>query len=298
MRDQFESSFDEGVQRGDELKAAALRHRGESAAAAGVTAAELVMLGRCSGACMVATSDAKACTCVCRGETHGRLADVAMELGQGKSAWWEACRRGGWSKWLVDQHVVVVSNTGQFNAAYREQNKALGYALLVQRDGDRRFTVMFDTPERDETLWPEHKAVEAARNFIHALLLKRRARSGFYAVRKPEYGQVSGLRDLDEAKTVAVLLGECILGNHCGTVRALYVLLGQSDPVDLGLNVERLYPPVAHSEWCTTTAPIGPCPSCSRPAELVRPLDRYFHLDGSENDPCWVRILRGGVTCE
>ncbi len=40
----------------------------------------------------------------------------------------------------------------------------------------------------------------------------------------------------------------------------------------------------------------GPCTACGRPAVLVPALGRQFHLNGSENDGCWLAILQGQVT--
>ena len=38
------------------------------------------------------------------------------------------------------------------------------------------------------------------------------------------------------------------------------------------------------------------CPACTKTAMFVRALDRYVHVDGSENLPCWLRIARGETT--
>ena len=38
-----------------------------------------------------------------------------------------------------------------------------------------------------------------------------------------------------------------------------------------------------------------PCPVCLRPALLVYSQDRYFHLDGSENDSCWREVLKQDI---
>lgn len=39
-----------------------------------------------------------------------------------------------------------------------------------------------------------------------------------------------------------------------------------------------------------------PCPSCREDSYYVGKLDRYIHLDGSENFPCWLAIGRGKTT--
>lgn len=39
------------------------------------------------------------------------------------------------------------------------------------------------------------------------------------------------------------------------------------------------------------------CPACGSRSLLVRQLDRYVHIDGSENHDCWLRISRGEVQC-
>lgn len=35
------------------------------------------------------------------------------------------------------------------------------------------------------------------------------------------------------------------------------------------------------------------CPVCSAPSVYVRALDRFMHIDGTENRSCWLAILRG-----
>lgn len=35
------------------------------------------------------------------------------------------------------------------------------------------------------------------------------------------------------------------------------------------------------------------CPACGKPSWYLRTVDRYIHCDGSENDGCWLAILRG-----
>lgn len=39
--------------------------------------------------------------------------------------------------------------------------------------------------------------------------------------------------------------------------------------------------------------PVGPCSFCGKESLLILSEDRFFHLDGSENETCWVGILRG-----
>ncbi|MFF9153832.1 hypothetical protein ACF1AB_16565 [Streptomyces sp. NPDC014846] len=36
-----------------------------------------------------------------------------------------------------------------------------------------------------------------------------------------------------------------------------------------------------------------PCPTCAGDSHYVSKLDRYIHLDGSENSSCWLAITRG-----
>ena len=40
------------------------------------------------------------------------------------------------------------------------------------------------------------------------------------------------------------------------------------------------------------------CPACGQGAIYVRSLGRVMHTDGSTNQPCWVRILRGEISYE
>ncbi len=35
------------------------------------------------------------------------------------------------------------------------------------------------------------------------------------------------------------------------------------------------------------------CPACGRAAFYVKALDRYVHVDSSDNRPCWLRVVRG-----
>lgn len=35
------------------------------------------------------------------------------------------------------------------------------------------------------------------------------------------------------------------------------------------------------------------CPACGAKAVYSPPIDRYLHADGSANDRCWVRTVRG-----
>ncbi|MFP8882619.1 hypothetical protein [Streptomyces mangrovi] len=35
------------------------------------------------------------------------------------------------------------------------------------------------------------------------------------------------------------------------------------------------------------------CPACTADSIYVHQLDRYVHLDGSANRPCWLAITRG-----
>jgi len=38
------------------------------------------------------------------------------------------------------------------------------------------------------------------------------------------------------------------------------------------------------------------CPTCGAPAFYLSGADRHFHEDGSDNDKCWLAILRGEVS--
>lgn len=39
--------------------------------------------------------------------------------------------------------------------------------------------------------------------------------------------------------------------------------------------------------------PRGPCPQCGKAAVLVLSLDRFVHIDGSDNGDCWDAGLDG-----
>ncbi|MEV4212926.1 hypothetical protein [Micromonospora sp. NPDC049662] len=38
------------------------------------------------------------------------------------------------------------------------------------------------------------------------------------------------------------------------------------------------------------------CPACGLEATYAADPDRYFHNDGSDNRPCWLRLVRGEAT--
>lgn len=42
----------------------------------------------------------------------------------------------------------------------------------------------------------------------------------------------------------------------------------------------------------------GPCPVCGQAAVLVRSLDRWMHVNGSDNHACWLALLRGHPVTE
>jgi len=41
--------------------------------------------------------------------------------------------------------------------------------------------------------------------------------------------------------------------------------------------------------------PDGACPACGFDSIYARQLDRFFHIDGSDNIDCWCAISRGDV---
>jgi hypothetical protein len=38
------------------------------------------------------------------------------------------------------------------------------------------------------------------------------------------------------------------------------------------------------------------CPVCGKTAFLAQPLDRFFHVDGTDNTTCWLPITRGVIS--
>lgn len=51
-----------------------------------------------------------------------------------------------------------------------------------------------------------------------------------------------------------------------------------------------------HNEITVATEvvdPRGPCPECGKEAVLVLSMDRFVHLDGSDNGDCWDAGLSG-----
>lgn len=201
----------------------------------------------CSPQCLLASEPDGRCACVCGGKYHGALADASVDAAavdatvgnySASDQWWIKCDRGGWSERLRDESSTVIetASTVAFNRCYRQMNQDRGYFLATIRRG-RGWTVEWDAPSHDETLWPDPYATEAARQFAHALLKGGRITGATCAATgvRPEWGSLEGFRGgLDEARTAEVLISEAMAGNPCGTIRALYVLLGQGDPVKDG----------------------------------------------------------------
>lgn len=212
-----------------------------------LTARDLLASGACTGQCLTGGPDtARSCTCICGGTYHGALADAAVEAvaeaAHGAARWWELCERGGWSRRLRDFHTEVIGpTTAAFNKEYRAQNETLGYFLTTIRRSRFNYEVQWDLPSHDSTLWRNEFAMEASRRFCLHLLATKRVRSITTAARgmRSEWGQLCGFSNEDEARTAQVLIGEAAAGgNPCGTVRALYVLHGLTDPVVEGWDPE------------------------------------------------------------
>lgn len=235
-----------------------------------VPAAELVIQGLCSGLCLVARDgDVRGkCQCRCRGEFHGALADTPVATGM-PTRWWEACGHGGW-----DLGVCPVVRSKRDDLRLWKTFKERGEPACWVEAHDPRtagYTVLWDAVTMRlriaelMALWPQREA-NLLNRMVYRLLTHGRARQGFSA--PGEHLTVTGIRDLDEARTIAVIIGDCFSANPCGVVRAIEVLEGRSDPTTQGLNPEHGYPDALAfrgnpaATWAeksrVATAPVGP----------------------------------------
>lgn len=215
-----------------------------SESVATIPAADLVEEGRCSPLCLVARDNDRRgkCQCRCKGEFHGALADAPVES-SGPIRWWEACRYGGWS--LV--HCPIVRSKRDDFRLWKEATVNGDPACWVEAVRTREVghcviwdaaTMRLCTHELME-LWPLREARLLNRMMVR-LMEAGRVRTGFWA--PGEHMSITGVPDLDEARTIALIVGECFAANPCGAVRAIEVLEGRPDPTALGLNPEHGFP--------------------------------------------------------
>jgi hypothetical protein len=206
------------------------------------TARDVVLEGRCSGSCMVADRETwRACDCRCNGTFHGALSDTELpeqvqHQAEQPEQWWDLCDRGGWSTWLLNATVPVVSGTKEFNRVYRAAKADGRKFLVVRRDAPRAYTVELDMITvhgggYDAPYWPDDQCKRLAERFGMDLLKARRVDT---ASIPGTYHAWPGIATLDEAQVVAALIGECTVGNPEGTSRAVAVLEGRPDPVQYG----------------------------------------------------------------
>lgn len=213
---------------------------------ASLPAADLVAQGLCSGLCLVARDDDRngKCQCRCRGEFHGALADAQVETDR-PARWWEACGHAGWD---LNMCSVVHSKRDDFRmwkgfksrgepACWVEAYHPRSFGFVVLWDA---VTMRLRVREL-MALWPEREA-HLLNRMVYRLMAQQRMRQGFTA--PGEHLSAVGVRDFDEARTIALIIEECFAGNPCSVVRALEVLEGRPDPTTLGLNPEIGYPDV------------------------------------------------------
>lgn len=210
-----------------------------------IPAADLVERGLCTGACLVARDDGPdgKCQCRCGGEFHGALSEAPVATGQ-DPRWWMACDYGGST---LDLCPLVASKRDELRLwkECREQGEPVcwvetyhprtsGFVVLWDADTmNLRHQILMD-------LWQEREA-RLLNRMTRRVLERGRVRT-LYGPAPGEYLALIGVRDLDEARTLALIIGECFMGNPCGAVRAIEVLEGRPDPTSLGLDPEIGFP--------------------------------------------------------
>lgn len=212
-----------------------------------VRAADLIAERRCHPICLLAQEPDGKCTCVCQGEFHGMLADAPVAARS--QPWYEACHRGGWSELLLEGTVPVVRTMAQENAAYQRAKKRGDPHLIVRQTTATKFTVDFDlwparitdyrfagSPDqkRPEDTWLLG-AIELINRMSMGLLRGRRCDGATGMSANGVTWSAWPFRVRLEAMVVAALIGECYMHNLEGIARAVSVLEGGADPVDLGV---------------------------------------------------------------
>lgn len=200
-----------------------------------ITAGELLEQRQCSPQCLLALKDeAEGCSCRCGGKYHGSLLDA--ELTAPPKPWWQQV-----NPWALDiTKVVPIARTQrQANALYRSTSKAGGSPFYVQKAPDKHWRVEHDCYHFGRSEWGELES-RLLNRFMRALLEARRADGGtcFPAV----YTVIYNIPDLEEACVIYTILAECLVGNVSTVVRAIEVLEGRPDPVELGYDAEKGYP--------------------------------------------------------
>lgn len=212
-----------------------------------LTAGHLVAIGECSAACLVACGDDSGkCSCRCGGRFHGALVDV--RVADTPQSWWKLAGNVGWSEMMLSS-LPVAHTIAQQNRIYRrsrERDEAFG---VVESHG-KRWDVVWDgitmSSRSPESTWPRRES-RLLNRFVDALLVGHRISFGGYA--PCERLSLGAFKTLFEARVVLAVIGECYVGNPCGVVRAIEVLEGRKDPVELGLNPASSYPDRLSSGW-------------------------------------------------
>lgn len=200
-----------------------------------ITAGELLEQQLCTPQCLLALKDDAACSCRCGGKYHGRLADA--ELPKPRESWWK--KVNPWAPGLLEECAPIARTRRQANALYQSAVSRRGSPSIVRKSGASRWAVEYDAYNFGTPAWEELESLLLNR-LMHRLLETRRVEG---AARFPaSYVGIHGVRELGEACVIWTVLGECHVGNVSTTVRAVEVLEGRPDPVDLGLHPEVGYP--------------------------------------------------------
>lgn len=200
-----------------------------------LTAAELVIEGRCSAPCLVASNDEAAkCACRCGGAFHGRLAEVEVAGAVRIEPWYR--RYCYYSQEVLDSVAPVRSENAVWKAARRENRPAIWVSK------EQGWGVELDQITMKPRPWRaggnplrhfRHADEELGEELVVALLEARRARSGGVG----EYCSCWGLGSREEAQVVGVIWHELLMGNQDGAqscIRALREDAVAARPVDPG----------------------------------------------------------------
>lgn len=172
-------------------------------------AGELIALGRCSAACLLALEMDGACRCRCGGTYHGQLASEPIELrgdpspGHSDKPWFY--RYCHYDQNHLNLRCPMVRNVEQFNTVWRAQKAAGLLFVVAEHRGRFSWAATTDT----FTAKDDYQAdmLEVGRKLVEVTLVAKSNRDAIGEV-GPERLCVGGLRSPHDAQVLACAFSE------------------------------------------------------------------------------------------
>lgn len=192
-----------------------------------VDAGQLVALGHCSPACLLALEAGGKCRCRCEGRYHGTLAGEPIELlldahprcGSPKTSWFE--RYCHYNPVHLDQACPVVRSVEQFNKVWRAR-KSAGVVFAVAAHRARfSWAAVTDAFTAKDDYHPD--MIDVGRQLVEVVLVAKSNRNAIGEVGPDRLG-VGGLRSPQDAQVLGSALSDLWRGDTTaalGLYRAL-----------------------------------------------------------------------------